>query len=214
MQVVLEGIAPPTDRPEQVTAPLSISVFEPPLVPMDRTRNAGAGAPFGPAGRVSVSVSVSPRVIGSGPVLVTETVQTTRPPAFTVGAETDFATLNVYRHGTQVNAMEPVAPGRAPEPALGMAVPDTDVGADTATVGDVPRTKLEPPPPPPPIAESPLVEAPPPPPVNPAPPPPAESVPVSMPPLPPAPAAVPAKPFSLALMLLTPPVPPTAVWPP
>ena len=81
--------------PVQVIAALAISVFDPPLVPIDSTLNVGAGDPIGPAGNVSASEIVSPFVIGSGPLLVTATVQTVFAPAFTGAGDADFVTPNV-----------------------------------------------------------------------------------------------------------------------
>ena len=44
--------------------------------------------PFGPAGSVSARTTLSPLVMTFGPLLVTETVQVTLSPAFTVGEDT------------------------------------------------------------------------------------------------------------------------------
>ena len=108
---------------------------------------------------------MSPRVIGSGPVLVTATVQTTLPPAFTVADETVFEIDRVYRQGSQSMATEPMAPAPATMGDAVPATPEMAVGAGAATVGDVAATQLEPPPPPAPVTVWLTVEAPPPPPV-------------------------------------------------
>ena len=92
---MLAGIDDPTVTPVQVTAPRDMSALVPPDDPTERTLYAGAGAPFGPAGRVSARSTVSPRVMGSGPVFVTATVQITLPPAFTEGVETVLLTDKV-----------------------------------------------------------------------------------------------------------------------
>jgi hypothetical protein len=66
----------------------------PPAVPIESTLNVGAGEPIGPEGSVSASEIVSPFVIGSGPLFVTDTVQTVRAPAFTGEGDALFATLS------------------------------------------------------------------------------------------------------------------------
>ena len=84
VQSVVAGMATPTLTPVQATGPLSRLVLLAPVVPIETTTLFGVGdAAFEPDGSVSVSVSTSPRVIGSGPLFVTATVQRMRPPALT-----------------------------------------------------------------------------------------------------------------------------------
>ena len=114
------GMADPTERPVQVTAPRDRSALLPPLVEMAVTAKAGPGFPFGPAGRRSVRSTVSPRVIGSGPAFVTLTVHVAAAPALIVDGETDFEIDSVYRQGRKSMAIDPVAP---PPALVGDAVP-------------------------------------------------------------------------------------------
>src|SRR4051812_986308 len=91
---VLVGIAEPTVTPAQENVPLSRPPDDvAPATPIAVTLYAGAGFPLGPAGSVSVSVTVSPRVMTLGPLFLTLTVQVTLPPAFTVGLDTVFVRL-------------------------------------------------------------------------------------------------------------------------
>ena len=94
VQFVLAGIAAPTVTPVHVIAPRCRFVLLPPVAVIDCTTLFGDGdVAFEPDGSVSVSVSRSPRVIGSGPLFVTATVHRIVPPALTVAAPADFATV-------------------------------------------------------------------------------------------------------------------------
>ena len=162
------GIGNPTVTPVQVTAGRVMFVLAPPEVEIDATIVGGPGT-------VSVRSIVSPLVIGSGPLFVTETVHVAVPPGFTGDGATDFTSWRSYRHGSQSITIEPTAPGPAAAGEAVPAAPVTDVGAVAETTGEVAFTQLEPPPPPAPVTFWLTVDAPPPPPVYPPPPPPALS---------------------------------------
>ena len=174
-QFVAAGIDEPTLTPEQVIAPRDRSALVPPDMASDTTLYAGAGAPFGPAGSVSARSSVSPLVIGSGPLLVTATVQVILPPALTGEGLAVFVRARSYWHGSQSMSSWPFAPATVPVAVVVPAEPVMPEGTGAPTVGEVAATQLDPPPPPPPVTLSTVVADPPPAPVYPAPPPPPES---------------------------------------
>ena len=94
MQFVDDGIAVPTLTPVQVTGSRCRLALLPPDVSTETTTLFGLGdAALDAAGRVSVSVSTSPRVIGSGPLFVTATVHRMRPPALTVATSAVLLTV-------------------------------------------------------------------------------------------------------------------------
>jgi hypothetical protein len=90
---------PPTVTPVQEKAVRARFASAPPDVATESTLKEGDTGALGPLGSVSASDKMSPRVIGSGPLLVTATVQTTLPPALTVGVETDLEMPSVYWQG-------------------------------------------------------------------------------------------------------------------
>ena len=165
-------MAEPTTTPVHVIAPADRPDATPPETVTPVTLFAGAGAPFGPAGNVSVRSTVSPLVIGFGPLFFTVMVQVTLPPALMLGDDTVLDSARSYVHGTQVMVTEPVTPGPAAAGDAEPAAPVIEVGTEVLASTEVARTKLAPPPPPAPVTELFVVEAPPPPPVYPPPPPP------------------------------------------
>ena len=104
---------------------------------------------MGPAGSVSARSTVSPFVIGSGPLFFSVIVQVAVLPAYTGDGLTVFVSARSYRHGRKSIVALPAAP-TIPEPLAvgGPATPEIAVGALPLGVGDAATTKLEPPPPP------------------------------------------------------------------